>query len=63
MTTTSHRATLAALLFTMTLAGCAKAPSGETAAVSDKTATPDPINVLIFGDSGYHLDYPDQDDY
>ena len=22
-----------------------------------------PIGILIFGDSGYHLDYPDQDDY
>ena len=24
---------------------------------------PAPVGILIFGDSGYHLDYPDQDDY
>lgn len=63
MTRTSHQAALATLVLTMILAGCAMAPSSETEAVSDKTETPEPINVLMFGDSGYHLDYPDQDDY
>lgn len=38
------------------LAGCAKEPAGDLP-VDDR------IGILIFGDSGYHLDYPDQDDY
>jgi hypothetical protein len=63
MTTTLHRPALVALVVTMTLAGCSRTPSDEPAATSDDTTESAAINVLMFGDSGYHLDYPDQDDY
>ncbi len=40
------------------LAGCA-----ATASAPETTATPVDVGVLIFGDGGYHLMYPDQDDF
>ena len=63
MTTTLHLQALSALALIITWAGCTKAPSGEAEALGGETATSGPINVLIFGDSGYHLDYPHLDDY
>ncbi len=44
------------LIAAMPLISCSKAP------VADEPS-PDPVGMLIFGDSGYHLEYPDQDDY
>ena len=45
---------VAATLFA--LSGCATLQP-------DSAATNESTGILIFGDSGYHLDYPDQDDY
>lgn len=38
------------------LGACASQQSSDVAASKS-------VGILIFGDSGYHLDYPDQDDY
>ncbi len=54
--TASHRLGLA--LPVLLLAGCAATSSAPQA-----TATPVDVGVLIFGDGGYHLMYPDQDDF
>ena len=63
MTTTLCRQALIALAVIMTLAGCTKTPSGEAEPLNDESTTVGPINILMFGDSGYHLNYPDQDDH
>ena len=63
MTTTLCRQALIALAVIMTLAGCTKTPNGEAEPLNDESATVGPINILMFGDSGYHLNYPDQDDH
>ena len=56
MTTSLHRQGLGALALFVMMVGCSKAPNGDPENFA-------PINVLMFGDSGFHLDYPDQDDY
>ena len=38
-------------------------PTQEPAQESAPAAATDSVGILIFGDSGYHLGYPDQDDY
>lgn len=63
MKTTHYRLALNTLVATLFLASCGKAPQQEPVASNEDTATSSPINILMFGDSGYHLDYPDQDDY
>ncbi len=57
-------APLATLLTMAILAGCAN-PAASPAASSAPSGTADSLSVgvLIFGDSGYHLMYPDQDDF
>jgi tartrate-resistant acid phosphatase type 5 len=35
----------------------------EPAPVEPTAAANDGVGILVFGDSGYHLNYPDQDDY
>ena len=40
----------------LSLASCVSSPQEE-----DESSNP--VGILIFGDTGYHLDYPDQDDY
>lgn len=44
------------LITGLAMTGCS--PTSQT-----ETAPAQQLNVLIFGDSGYHLDYPDQDDF
>lgn len=49
----------AVLLCSSIAAGC-----GTSQPILDTPAAPEPtVGVLLFGDSGYHLDYPDEDDY
>lgn len=40
----------------LALAACSKGPQPDTTASES-------VGILLFGDSGYHLDYPDQDDF
>jgi hypothetical protein len=47
----------------LVLAGCATTASAPEAPVMETPATPVDVGVLIFGDGGYHLMYPDQDDF
>ncbi|MDA0707067.1 MAG: metallophosphoesterase [Proteobacteria bacterium] len=42
--------------FVFLLLACSRAPLPDTSASQS-------IGILVFGDSGYHLDYPDQDDF
>ena len=44
------------LLICLLFAGCSKPQPAQEAPDSG-------IGILLFGDTGYHLDYPDQDDY
>jgi len=46
------------LIASLALPACSKTPPAENISAEFQ-----PINILMFGDSGYHLDYPDQDDY
>lgn len=48
-----------AILAICLLAGCVQAPS-DAAAPSEQPLS---VGILMFGDSGYHLMYPDQDDF
>lgn len=43
-------------------AGCGVS-SPVNAPPKDSSTEAEPLGFLLFGDSGYHLDYPDQDDY
>ena len=56
----THPSTTRLLYLTCSLAlmfsACSKDPSPDVTG-------PESVGILIFGDSGYHLDYPDQDDY
>lgn len=52
---------LSALLAGLVFAGCSN-NSPSNGRPSD-AAEPREVGILMFGDSGYHLDYPDQDDY
>lgn len=56
MKTTLPQQGLGALALFVMMVSCSKAPNGDPGNSA-------PINVLMFGDSGYHLDYPDEDDY
>jgi len=58
MTTTTFRPghSVVFLIASLALSGCFADQPAEV-------ETAGQINVLIFGDSGYHLDYPDQDDF
>jgi len=51
---------LSVCLMATTLA-CACGDSGPTDTTGSEPDTG--FGILMFGDSGYHLDYPDQDDY
>ena len=50
------RMTFLATLFGLSLTACSGSNQSDVAASKS-------VGILIFGDSGYHLDYPDQDDY
>ena len=54
-TRTMPRNAIALVFIATLLAACAR-PEAEQKQSMD-------VGVLMFGDSGYHLDYPDQDDY
>ena len=56
MTIKPQKTLLAYLACALTLAAC-------TSDQPSDTAESESVGILIFGDSGYHLDYPDQDDY
>jgi len=53
------RNSIAILTVSLLLASCTSKQGEPTAAVE----TPLSVGVLIYGDTGYHPDYPDQDDY
>tara|TARA_R110002049_G_scaffold25557_10_gene89696 strand:- start:3206 stop:4483 length:1278 start_codon:yes stop_codon:yes gene_type:complete len=50
----------AGTLFLVVLCAACSAPQTTTPAADNKA---EHVGILIFGDSGYHPDYPDQDDY
>ena len=56
----THPSTTRLLYLTCSLAlmfsACSRDPSPDVTELES-------VGILIFGDSGYHLDYPDQDDY
>jgi len=52
-------AIVAGLFLGFALLGCSSSPVSQSSAVDQPVS----VGILIFGDSGYHLDYPDQDDF
>lgn len=53
------RNTVSALFLASLLAAC----GASQTLVYESNSTADQTGILIFGDSGYHLNYPDEDDY